>query len=128
MTYLLDTHSVLWFWFDVPNLSPVAKSLIASGGNRRLISPATPWEVAIKVSTKKLLLGSPFLGFFPRHVAQTGFEWLPITDKHLGHVSSLTFHHRDPFDRLLIAQALVEGIPIVSCDPAFDAYGVVRIW
>ncbi|HKD38438.1 MAG TPA: type II toxin-antitoxin system VapC family toxin, partial [Pirellulales bacterium] len=94
----------------------------------KLVSLASPWEVAIKVSLKKLDLGGDFRGFFPQHMLRTYFEWLPVKDDHLTALSSLPFHHRDPFDRFLIAQALVDGIPIVSSDTAFDDYGVKRIW
>src|SRR5271169_4058047 len=128
MTLLLDTHTVLWFWWDDPQLSARAKALICDPANRKVVSIATPWEVAIKVSLKKLDIGGPYPGFFPQHMARTFFEWLHVTDAHLSAVAALPFHHRYPFDRLLASQALVEGIPLVSNDAIFDAYGVTRIW
>jgi PIN domain nuclease of toxin-antitoxin system len=128
MTLLLDTHAVLWFWWADPQLSGTASAAISDPGNRKLVSPATPWEVAIKVSLKKLDLGGPYRGFFPQHMLRNNFEWLPITDDHLAGVVNLPFHHRDPFDRLPAAQALAEAIPLVSADATFDAYGVPRIW
>jgi PIN domain nuclease of toxin-antitoxin system len=128
MTLLLDTHTVLWFWFDDPQLSATAKALICDPANRKLVSTATAWEVAIKVSVKKLDIGGPYRGFFHQHMLRNNFEWLTISDDHLAAVADLPFHHNDPFDRLLIAQAMVDGIPIVSADVALDPYGVPRLW
>jgi len=128
MTLLLDTHTVLWFWWDDPQLSVTARTQICDPANRKLVSPATAWEVAIKVSLKKLDIGGPYRGFFPQHMLRNNFEWLAISDDHLAALVDLPFHHKDPFDRLLIAQALTEGIPIVSADAQFDAYGVTRVW
>jgi PIN domain nuclease of toxin-antitoxin system len=102
--------------------------LICDPANQKLVSPATPWEVAIKVSLKKLDIGGPYLGFFPQQMLRAFFEWLPITDEHFAALTSLPFHHRDPFDRMLIAQAAVENIPIVSGDAVFDQYGAKRHW
>jgi len=119
-TLLLDTHTVLWFWWDDPQLSATAKALICDPANRKLVSLASPWEVAIKVSRKKLDLGVPFARYFDQHMVRTYFEWLPIATKHLETVAVLPFHHSDPFDRLLIAQALRENVPIVSADPQLD--------
>jgi PIN domain nuclease of toxin-antitoxin system len=128
MTLLLDTHTVLWFWWNDPQLSADAPSHICDAANRKLVSPATPWEVAVKVSIKKLDIGGPYRGFFPQHMLRNNFEWLPVTDDHLAALVGLPFHHRDPFDRLLIAQAIVEDIPVVGADPAFDLYPVRRVW
>jgi PIN domain nuclease of toxin-antitoxin system len=128
MTLLLDTHTVLWFWWNDPLLSASAKALICDPTNRKVVSPATPWEVAIKVSLKKLDIGGPFRGFFPQHMLRNNFEWLLITDNHLAGLTTLPFHHRDPFDRMLVAQAMTENIGIVSADPALDPYGVTRLW
>ncbi len=124
---LLDTHTVLWFWWDDSRLSAAARNLICDPANRKLVSIATPWEVAIKVSRKKLEIGGSFPGFFDQQMNRAYFEWLHIATKHLDVVAALPFHHSDPFDRLLVAQALSEGMPIVSADAQFDAYGVVRI-
>jgi PIN domain nuclease of toxin-antitoxin system len=128
VTLLLDTHTTLWFWWADPQLSTTAMSLICDSANRKLVSPATAWEVAIKVSRARLDIGGPFRGLSPQHMLRCSFEWLPITDDHLAVVSTLPFHHKDPFDRLLIAQASWEDIPIVSADAAFDAYAVTRLW
>lgn len=128
MTILLDTHTVLWFWWDDPQLSATAKALILDPANRKLVSPASPWEVAIKVSLKKLNIGGPYLGFFPQQMARTNFDFLDMTDEHMAAVAALPFHHRDPFDRMIVAQAMTENIPVVSVDVAFDPYGVTRLW
>jgi len=128
MTLLLDTHTALWFWWDDPQLSTTARALICDPANRKLVSPASALEVAIKVSLRKLNIGGPYRGFFPQQMLRTNFEWLLGTDDHFAALSALPFHHKDPFDRLLIAQAQIEGIPIVSADDQFDAYGITRMW
>jgi PIN domain nuclease of toxin-antitoxin system len=128
MTLLLDTHSFLWFWWDDPQLSGTAKQAICDATNRKLISTVSCWEIAIKVSLKKLDLGVPYRGFIHEHMVRNNFELLQITDEHLAMLVALPFHHKDPFDRLLIAQALYEQIPLVSVDPQLDAYSVTRIW
>ena len=128
MTLLLDTHSFLWFWWDDPQLSETAKQAICDATNRKLISTVSCWEIAIKVSLKKLDLGVPYRGFIHEHMVRNNFELLQITDEHLAMLVALPFHHKDPFDRLLIAQALYEQIPNVSVDPQLDAYSVTRIW
>lgn len=128
MTILLDTHTVLWFWWDDPQLSATAKALILDPANRKLVSPASPWEVAIKVSLKKLDIGGPYLGFFPQQMARTNFDFLDMTDEHMAAIAALPFHHRDPFDRMIVAQAKTENMPVVSVDVAFDPYGVTRLW
>jgi PIN domain nuclease of toxin-antitoxin system len=128
MILLLDTHAVLWFWWNDPHLSASAMAIICDSNNRKLVSPATAWEVAIKVSLKKLDIGGPYRGFFPLQMLRNNFEWLPISDDHLAGVVALPFHHKDPFDRMLAAQALAENISIVSADPVFNAYGVTRLW
>lgn len=128
MTLLLDTHTVLWFWWNDPQLSATALAAICDPANRKLVSPASAWEVAIKVSLKKLDIGGTYQGFFPQHMLRNNFEWLHITDDHFAAVVALPFHHKDPFDRLLVAQASVEGIPLVSTDPQLDPYGISRLW
>ena len=125
---LLDTHAVLWFWWGDPQLSVTAATLICNPTRRKLVSPASAWEVAIKVSQRKLDIGGSYRGFFPQHMLRNNFEWLPLADDHFAMISALPFHHKDPFDRLLIAQAIVEAIPIISADVQFDAYPITRVW
>jgi len=128
MRLLLDTHSFLWFLLDDPKLSQTAKDSIADSDNDIEISPASYWEIAIKISLKKYSLPEPYEQFMERELATNQFRILPIEPKHTAALTSLPFHHRDPFDRLIIAQAMVEQIPIISGDEAFAAYPVTRIW
>jgi PIN domain nuclease of toxin-antitoxin system len=125
---LLDTHAFLWFTLGDPLLSAVARALIEDPGNQKLVSPATYWEIAIKVSINKLFLNAPYEDFLDRGIRQNGFTILPIETQHTAAVARLPFHHKDPFDRLLVAQALTEGIPIVSADALLDPCGVRRLW
>ena len=128
MRCLLDTHAFLWFLLDDPKLSVAAGNFIADPGNDIEISPATYWEVAIKVSLGKYALPESFEVFMEREIAAHDFRILHIAPKHAAALTTMPFHHRDPFDRLLIAQAVVEQIPIVSGDAAFDAYPITRLW
>lgn len=128
MRLLLDSHAFLWFVLDDPRLGASALGLIGDVRNEILISPATFWEIAIKISLGKYTLRGPFGAFMQDQIAQNGFAILPIGVAHAARVASLPSHHRDPFDRLLIAQAMAEEIPILSADPALDAYAVTRIW
>jgi PIN domain nuclease of toxin-antitoxin system len=127
MRLLLDTHAFLWFIDDSPRLSARAKTLLESDAEL-LLSAASLWEIAIKVSLGKLTLAQSFDTFLPEQLTKNGVEVLPISLAHLAAVAALPFRHRDPFDRLLIAQASVERAPVVSGDAAFDAYAVQRIW
>ncbi len=128
MRVLLDTHALLWFSLDDARLSVHAKSVIMDRGSDLLVSPATLWEVAIKVSLGKYELEEEFTSFFSRVLAGYNMTLLPVTVEHAAAVTRLPFHHRDPFDRMLVAQAICEGIPIVSTDRLLDAYSVARIW
>ena len=102
--------------------------MIEEPGNRKRVSIATCWEIAIKVGLKKLHLGELSRPYLQRLIAQNHFDLLPITLEHATAVEGLPLHHRDPFDRLLIARAIVEKMPTLSADVAFDAYPVQRIW
>ncbi len=128
MNLLLDTHSLLWFLNEDPHLVPNAKGLIEDSLNRKFVSMATCWEIAIKVGLKKLDLGEPVSTFLPRELLVNKFGLLHIELVHALHVENLPRHHRDPFDRLLVAQSVIEKIAIVSSDEKFDSYGVVRLW
>jgi PIN domain nuclease of toxin-antitoxin system len=109
-------------------LSTTAKSVIEDAANRKLVSVASCWEVAIKVGLGKLDLGEPSRTFLPREIARNNFEVLNVTLAHATAVEALPLYHRDPFDRLLVAQAMLESLTIVGADTAFDAYGVQRLW
>lgn len=128
MTLLLDTHTFLWFCQDDPLLSSTSKTLIEDPANRKLVSVASCWEIAIKAGLGKLILGEPSETYISAALSRTGFEFLPISLVHATRVETLPLHHRDPFDRLLIAQAMIEAMPIVSVDMAFDLYGIRRLW
>ena len=128
MRHLLDTHTLLWYTLADPQLSGTAKALILDPANEILISPASYWEIAIKLSIGKLTLHQPYDDFIDVCLNKYGFVILPIEPKHTAVLTTLPFHHRDPFDRLIIAQAMAEGIRVVSNDPAFDAYPVTRLW
>ena len=127
MRLLLDTHTFLWFIGGEPQLSAEARRLIEDEANTRYLSIASAWEVAIKSGLGKLDLRMPLAAFWEQ-IPRNGVALLPIAIEQLSVVSALPMHHRDPFDRLLIAQALVERLPIVSTDPLFDAYPVTRLW
>lgn len=128
MRLLLDTHAFLWYVLDDPQLSATADALISNAGNEIEISPASYWEIAIKISVKKYSLPEPFQPFMEREIAVNHFRILHIEPRHAAVVSSLPFHHRDPFDRLIVGQALAENVNLISNDPILDAYGVKRIW
>jgi PIN domain nuclease of toxin-antitoxin system len=127
MRLLLDTHTFLWFIEDNPLLSSDAKNLLESDVDL-LISTASLWEIAIKNNIGKLGLAQPFEIFIPSQLAKNAIELLPIEISHLAVITRLPMHHRDPFDRLLIAQAITEQVPIVSVDNKFDTYGIKRLW
>jgi PIN domain nuclease of toxin-antitoxin system len=125
---LLDTHTFLWYLWNDPNLSEEAKRILALSDTEAYISIASFWEIAIKVSLGKLSIGQPLETFFPEQLTINNFSLLPIEISHAAFVSQMPFHHKDPFDRILIAQSLLEKIPILGTDTVFDAYGVRRIW
>ncbi|WP_437729782.1 type II toxin-antitoxin system VapC family toxin [Sorangium sp. So ce1335] len=127
MRLLVDTHAFLWFLANDPQLSTEAKRSLEEPTNDLVMSVASPWEIAIKVSLGKLSIPGDVEAFLRQHLVINDIALLDITLRHIARVSVLPFHHRDPFDRLIVAQALVENIPIVSQDAVFDAYGVERI-
>jgi PIN domain nuclease of toxin-antitoxin system len=128
MRLLLDTQAFLWFALNEPPLSSIARALMADLANDILISPASYWEIAIKIRLGRYTLNVPYELFMQRGIGGNGFVILPIEPKHTAALLVMPLYHRDPFDRLLIAQATVEQIPIVSSDSAFDAYPVTRLW
>ena len=128
MRILLDTHAFLWFVLGDPQLSSTARRHIEDPGNEKLVSPASYWEIAIKISVQKYTLSQPYEVFMQKGLEDNGFLILPIAPKHTAILTTLPFYHRDPFDRLIIAQAMVEQMPVISGDAAFAAYPVTRIW
>jgi PIN domain nuclease of toxin-antitoxin system len=128
MRLLIDSHTFLWFVLKDLQLSRAADALITDPANDILVSPATYWEIAIKVGKKKLDLIASYDDFMKRGIEGNDFEILPIETRHTSLLTTMPMHHKDPFDRLIISQALVEQIPVVSVDVAFDSYGVTRLW
>ena len=128
MRALLDTHAFLWWVADDDRLSDTAKATIGDGENIIVVSASVAWELVIKFGSGRLKLpGRPGL-YIPDRIARNGFEVLPIQFAHTLYLETLPRHHGDPFDRILIAQSLVEGIPILTADPIFARYGVEVIW
>lgn len=125
---LLDTHAFLWWVEGDRSLPAKARAAIADPGNECLFSMASAWEIAIKIALGKLKLTVPVRRYIVEHVAANGFSMLDIGIAHVGRIETLEKHHGDPFDRLLVAQALEEAVPIVTADPVFRKYGVRRIW
>ncbi len=129
MSYLLDTSSFLWFVYDDTRLSDVGKGLISNPVTTKYLSLASIWELAIKANLGRgLILHEPFPKFIDGQLSTNRFQILRITISHLKRVHALPLHHRDPFDRLLIAQSQVENIPVITSDAAFDSYEIQRVW
>jgi PIN domain nuclease of toxin-antitoxin system len=128
LTILLDTHAFLWFVGADARLSRKAASAMKDEANGIVLSVASVWEMAIKAGLGKLRLPQAVEAFVPEQMQLNSIGQLAIDVRHAARVEGLPPHHADPFDRLLVAQALTEGLPIISADPAFDAYGVARIW
>jgi PIN domain nuclease of toxin-antitoxin system len=125
---LPDTHAFLWFIEGSERLSATARQLVEESANQPLLSAASIWEMAIKLSLGRLQLGRPFEDLIPEQMRMNGIQLLGIELEHVMPVTTLPFHHRDPFDRLIVAQAMTEQVPIVSADPAFDVYPIERLW
>lgn len=128
MKLLLNTHTFIWFITDNPQLSSSAKALIEDELNEKVLSLASIWEMAVKCSIGKLRFDLPFQSFIEQQLVQNSLDLMKIEVSHLSTVATLPLHHRDPFDRLLIAQAIVEKMPIVGADQMFDSYGIERLW
>lgn len=130
MKILLDTQVFLWLLNDAPELSKSKKAtkLFLDAKNDFFISLASLWEIAIKISIGKMTLHQPFEKFIPHQLQENSISQLNINFRHVSKVISLPFHHRDPFDRIIIAQGLEEHLPILSSDEIFEDYGVNRLW
>lgn len=128
MKLLLDTHALLWFLGNDPQLSAPARQHIENPAHEKFVSVASLWEITIKLSLEKLKLPRPFGEVFPQQLEVNGFELLPISCAQLNGLVELPFHHRDPFDRLLAAQAIVDDLTIVTRDPEFTKYPVKCLW
>lgn len=128
MRVLLDTHALLWWLADDPSLPATARKIIARTENTLMVSAASAWEVSTKFRLGKLPQAADLLADFDGYLQRERFEPLPVSVQHALRAGLLPGPHKDPFDRMLIAQAQAENIPVLSNDPAFDSYGVRRLW
>ncbi|MGH9359371.1 MAG: type II toxin-antitoxin system VapC family toxin [Terriglobia bacterium] len=128
MRLLLDTHAFIWWAGNDPSLTMPARTSIADTTNEIFLSAVSTWEMAIKIAIGKLVLAGPLDTFVSSQLSQYQFKPLPVTYDHTYRVGMLPQHHRDPFDRLLIAQAMVENLILLTCDPQFGSYGVQTLW
>ena len=126
-TFLLDTHTIIWLANDPKLLSGAAEAALNSE-NKLIVSHVSVWEVAIKIKIGKLNLQLPLKEFIVKATEKHLLDFLNISLEHIYFTQTLPPHHQDPFDRLLIAQSLVENIAIISADKIFDSYNVPRIW
>lgn len=128
MKYLIDTHTLLWIVDNNSQLSKTAQEIYLDEGNEILLSIAGIWEMAIKTGLKKLIIPGCLSDFVKEHVIANNIKILNISLSHIYRLETLQYHHRDPFDRLIISQAIEENIPIISSDNRFDQYEINRIW
>lgn len=128
MNCLIDTHAFLWWITDSPRLSERAHTVLGDGRNAVFFSAASGWEIAIKSGLGKLRLPDDPARYIPDQLRKNNVEPLPVQLYHTLHVSSLPLHHRDPFDRLLVSQSILEKLPILTSDEVFQAYEVETIW
>ncbi len=127
MRILLDTHTALWFFGDYDQLSKIALDAILDQQNEKIVSVTSIWELAIKISLGKLDFDGGTANFI-RIVEDNGFSILPVREEHAKLVERLPFHHRDPFDRMLIATAISEGMKLLSVDAIMHEYGIPVLW
>jgi PIN domain nuclease of toxin-antitoxin system len=127
MRYLLDTHAFLWLAEDDPRLDAHVRALFTDANNEIFLSAASVWEMAIKASLGKLRLATPLARLVAGGV-ERGIQLLAVLSEHTYQVEHLPFHHRDPFNRLLVAQASHLGMQLVSHDAKLDAYPAIRVW
>ncbi len=128
MRYLLDTHAFLWWILDDPRLSRRAGAIIRDPDNEVLFSAASAWEIAIKAQLGRITFEDDLAELIPHQVAANGFVSLAVTTDHALQVSALPMLHRDPFDRMLVAQAQREKVALLSADPAVAQYAVETLW
>jgi PIN domain nuclease of toxin-antitoxin system len=128
MRVLLDTHAFLWWITDDPRLSARARQIIGKGENHLFLSAASGWEIAIKAKLGRLQLPEDLVRFIAEQMALNAIESLPIQMAHTLHVYRLPEYHRDPFDRLLVAQGKLERLPILTADRQIAQYDVETIW
>jgi PIN domain nuclease of toxin-antitoxin system len=125
---LFDTHALIWWFSDDSSLSPMVREIIANTENTLLVSAATAWEIAIKHQLGKIRKVADLVSDFSGRIEREGFQLLPISAEHGIRAGLLPGLHKDAFDRMLIAQAQAENVPILSSDAVFESYGVRRLW
>lgn len=128
MKALIDAHTLIWAVDDPKQLGSQATAEMQNLSNQLVLSAATLWEISIKSGLGKLSLSLPYRHWMPKAIADLSLAILPITVDYADVQAGLPHHHRDPFDRMIAAQAIVEGIPVISSDSQLDRYGVTRIW
>lgn len=128
MRVLLDTHAILWWITEDRRLSAQARKVLADGGNDLLLSAASGWEIAIKASLGRITLPVPIARFLSEQLQRNGIGTLPIEMRHALRVHAIPLLHRDPFDRLLVAQAQLEKLHILTSDPQIAQYDVETLW
>jgi PIN domain nuclease of toxin-antitoxin system len=128
MRVLLDTHVLLWWLLDEDVIPLAARAAIADEANDTFVSAASAWEIAIKYKTGKLPSAAPLMVNLENAILDEGFGGMSVTLRHGELAGSLPLHHKDPFDRILIAQALAESLTLISNERLFDNYGVTRLW
>ena len=128
MKYLLDTHAFLWFVTGDARLSPQAISTIKNSGNDIYFSAASAWEIAIKNQLGRIKIDEDLEQFITNQLVQNGFRPLSITIIHTCHTGKLPLHHKDPFDRILISQSIIENTPLISTDTNIKRYDVQLVW
>ena len=128
MRVLLDTHSFLWLVTNDDNLSELARSVFLNPDSTLFVSAVTGFEISVKFSLGKLKLSEPPREFVENRLRNNALTALPVTLAHTYRLANLPFHHRDPFDRLLVSQALEEDVPVLSADAILSQYGVERLW
>lgn len=128
MRVLLDTHVLLWWLLDEDVISPAARAAITNNATDTFVSAVSAWEIAIKYKTGKLPSIAPLMSNLEDAILDGGFSALPVTLRHGELAGRLPLHHKDPFDRMLIAQAQAERLTLISNERLFDRYGVARLW
>lgn len=128
MRYLLDTHSFLWFIAGDEQMSEKARDLIEDVENDICLSVGSLWEMSIKISLGKLTISGPFAEIIPRQIEQNSIDLMPIAMQDMSRLVDLPFHHRDPFDRLIIVQAITRNVPVIGNDAEFSNYPVDLVW
>jgi len=128
MRFLLDTHALLWWLFDDPRLSGTVREIVADAGNEIAVSSASAWEISTKHRLGKLPAAKQLVRDISGWVERAGFAELPVTIGHAQRAGSWAQAHRDPFDRMLAAQCALEELPLISRDPALEAFGIRLVW